>query len=69
MKGRAMTKQKDYDKVREQYETKETNRERQARRRQRLTKAAQLAGFKTIDDLASAILAGEVTITRREKEC
>lgn len=58
-----MAKEKDYDKVREQYETKETNRDRQARRRQRLTEAAQLVGYTTIDELAAAILAGKVTIT------
>ena len=35
----------------------------QADRRQRLTEAAQKAGYTTIDELAAAILAGEVTIT------
>lgn len=36
----------------------------QAERRQRLTEAANLAGFDTIDKLAAAILSGEVIVTQ-----
>lgn len=61
-----MAKEKDYNKITADYETKETMRNRQARRRQRLTEAAKLAGFDTIDKLAAAILSGEVTITKKQ---
>lgn len=38
----------------------------QARRRQRLTEAAQKAGFPTIDKLADAILSGQVAIVKNQ---
>jgi hypothetical protein len=47
-------------------ERKQELKEIQARRRQRLTEAANLAGFDTIDKLAAAILSGEVTITKKQ---
>ena len=44
-------------------ERKEKVAKAQADRRRRLTEAAQLVGYTTIDELAAAILAGKVTIT------
>ena len=38
----------------------------QADRRQRITEAANKAGFETIDKLAAAILSGQVTITKNQ---
>lgn len=61
-----MAKEKDYSKIRQDYETKKTIRDRQARRRQRLTEAAQKAGFPTIDKLADAILSGQVAIVKNQ---
>lgn len=61
-----MDKEKDYNKIRQDYETKKTIRDRQARRRQRLTEAANLAGYPTIDKLVDAILSGQVTIVKNQ---
>ena len=54
------------DKPKRKPERKETVKARQAERRARLKQAAQIAGFKTIDKLAAAILGGDVTITKRQ---
>ena len=40
-----------------------TSANRQAGRRERLTEAANVAGFTTIDKLATAIIAGDVTVS------
>lgn len=47
-------------------ERKQELKEIQARRRQRLTEAAQKAGFPTIDKLVDAILSGQVTIVKNQ---
>lgn len=43
-------------------ERKEKLKAGQAERRQRLTKAAEIAGFDTIDKLAAAIISGHVVV-------
>jgi len=69
MKGQKMARKPQVDKrtgANVTPERKQELKEIQARRRQRLTEAAQLAGFKTIDRLADAILSGQVTIVRNQ---
>lgn len=68
MKDRMMAKEKNYDKIRADYETKDTVRSRQADRRQRLSAAAKKAGYSSIDKLAAAILAGEVKVVKVTEE-
>lgn len=49
-------------------ERKQELKEIQAERRSRLTKAANIAGYDTIDKLASAILSGEVVVIKRQPQ-
>lgn len=62
-----MVKGRDYDKVRELYETKDTRRNRQARRRQQLDKLAQAAGWQSYSEYETALKNGEVELPRKFK--
>lgn len=67
MKGQKMARKPQVDKrtgANVTPERREKVKTAQAERRQRLTEAANKAGFDTIDKLAAAILSGEVTISK-----
>jgi hypothetical protein len=57
-----------FEEIRQRYDTPQKQSARKAAERQRLKRAAQLAGFNSIVQLANAILANEIEVVRKEKE-
>ena len=69
MKGQKMARKPQVDKrtgANVTPERKEKVKAAQVERRNRLSEAANKAGFDTIDKLAAAILSGQVTITKNQ---
>lgn len=55
-----MAAKKDYTEIRDKYETKETNANRQSRRQQQLEAAAKAAGWASWSQFVTALKNGEV---------